>query len=158
MRIMIGILSLLALLAAGCAGGGQEVGGTTSTGADGVELGSGDGTGPAQAGGDAATGGTAGTPAAPAAPTTDGGEAAPASGAAPAGVETVQAGEAGEVDVRIDGRRLELVEVREASGWTHTIDDVDDNEVDIDFRHDDGRLIELDIELEDDGRLEVDLR
>ena len=72
-------------------------------------------------------------------------------------VETVEPGEAGEVDVRIiDGRQLELVDVRDAAGWTHRIDDEQRDEIEIDFRHDDGRDVELELELED-GRLKVEV-
>lgn len=81
--------------------------------------------------------------------------AADASASDRGSVETVEAGEAGEVDVRIiDGRQLELAEVRDAAGWTHRIDDEERDEIEIDFRRDDGRNVELEVELED-GRLKV---
>jgi hypothetical protein len=72
-------------------------------------------------------------------------------------VQTVEAGEAGEVDIRvIDRRQLELVDVREAAGWTHRIDAEERDEIEIDFRHDDGRRVELETEIED-GRLKVEV-
>jgi hypothetical protein len=61
------------------------------------------------------------------------------------------------VDVRIiDGRQLELVEVREADGWTHRVDDLEEQEIELDFRHTDGRTLELEIELEG-GQLRVEI-
>jgi len=141
MRYLITVLAALSVLAAACDGG--TVADDADTGADAVELGSGEGDGPAPAGDDAAT--------------TDDGSTGQQDQAAAGGVETVQAGDAGEVDVRIvDGRRLELVEVREADGWTHQVDDLERDEIEIDFRHSDGRTIKLEVELEN-GQLKVEL-
>lgn len=65
------------------------------------------------------------------------------------------AGEAGEVELALDGDRLVLVEVRPSAGWSHRVDEDDDDEIEIDF-HDNGREIDFEAEL-DDGRLKVDV-
>lgn len=81
-------------------------------------------------------------------------DAAPASVDAVGPVQTVRADDAGEVDLRIDVNRLELAEVREASGWRHSVNKIDHDEVELDFHHDSGRTLRLEVELED-GRLKV---
>jgi hypothetical protein len=68
------------------------------------------------------------------------------------GHHVFRASDAGEVEIRREERRLALVEVRPSSGWTHLVDERDD-EIEVDFRND-GREIEIEIEL-DDGQLEV---
>src|SRR5690606_31997983 len=61
----------------------------------------------------------------------------------------------GEIDVRRNGDRVELVEVRPNSDWDFREDDDDDDEVEIDFRTS-GREMDVDIDV-DDGRLKVDI-
>ena len=65
------------------------------------------------------------------------------------------AGEAGDVELAIDGDRLILVDVRPSDGWTHRVDEDDDDEIEIDFR-DNGREVDFEAEL-DDGRLKIDV-
>lgn len=83
-------------------------------------------------------------------PTTGG-----ASGGSGGATITVDAGDAGEIDVRRNGDRVELVEVRPADGWEYREDDDDDDEVEIDFRTQ-GREMDVDVEI-DDGRMKVDI-
>lgn len=140
MRDRMTVLAVAAVLVAGC-GAPPEVGDATGPGADAVELGQ-EGTAPAPAGDGAS-------------PTRE-----PAAGSGPGGrvdpVETVRADEAGEADVRVvDGRRLELVQVRAASGWTYRLGAHSRDELELDFEHESGRVIELEVEL-DDGRLEAE--
>lgn len=63
--------------------------------------------------------------------------------------------DAGTVTVTRDGDRLVLGEVSPAPGWTAEEIDVEDDEIEVEFR---GDGIELDFEAEiDDGRLDVDV-
>ena len=64
--------------------------------------------------------------------------------------------DAGAVELRDDGGRLRLVDVRPAEGWTHRTDDESSDEVEITFRHDDGRRYEFEADF-DANRLEVDV-
>ena len=63
--------------------------------------------------------------------------------------------DAGEVELAVDGNRLVLVDVRPNDGWSHRIDENDDDEIEIDFR-DNGREIDFEAEL-DDGWLKIDV-
>jgi len=67
-----------------------------------------------------------------------------------------QVGEAGQVELRHEGDTLDLVEVRPAEGWSHSVDDRDDrDEVEVTFSRE-GREIEFEAEI-DDGRLDVEI-
>lgn len=63
--------------------------------------------------------------------------------------------EAGEVDMSREGDRLVLGDVRPAEGWTHSVDEQGDDEIEIDFRRD-GREIDFEAEI-DDGRLDIEI-
>lgn len=64
-------------------------------------------------------------------------------------VETIEIEALGEVDVRVvAGRRMELVAVREAAGWSHRVDEVEHDEIEFSFRHRDGRGVKVELELE----------
>src|SRR5690606_35628303 len=63
--------------------------------------------------------------------------------------------DAGDVTLRVEGDRLVLVDVQPSDGWTHRVDEDDDDEIEIDFR-DNGREIDFEAEI-DDGRLKIDV-
>ncbi|HSK61081.1 MAG TPA: hypothetical protein VK935_18720 [Actinomycetospora sp.] len=64
-------------------------------------------------------------------------------------------GEAGTATVVREGNRLVLVEHRAADGWVSRVDDLERDEVEIDFRRG-GEVLDLEVEL-DDGRVEVEI-
>jgi hypothetical protein len=66
-----------------------------------------------------------------------------------------RAGEAGTATAVREGNRLVLVEHRAADGWVSRVDDVERDEVEIDFRRG-GEAIDLEVEL-DDGRIDVEI-
>lgn len=65
--------------------------------------------------------------------------------------------EAGQVAVARTGDRLVLGDVVPAAGWAHVVDDLDDDDIEIDFRRgSDGRHLEFEADL-DDGILDVEV-
>lgn len=71
---------------------------------------------------------------------------------APDGRYTVA--EAGTAVVTREGDALVLGEVEPGAGWTYQVEDEERDEVEIEFRRDDGTEVDLEVEL-DDGRTEV---
>jgi hypothetical protein len=69
--------------------------------------------------------------------------------------DVYQVADAGEVEVRREGNSLVLGEIRPADGWTHTVDDQGDDEIEIDFRSN-GREVDIEFEIEGD-RLDVEV-
>lgn len=68
------------------------------------------------------------------------------------------AGEAGTVIVQRDGSNLKLVDVEAESGWTVKVDKDDDpDEVEVDLRSTVGTKIQFEAEIEDSGRLEIEV-
>lgn len=138
MRHLVGVVTVLALLATACGEGAERMGGETSGSADAVEVGGGEGTAPGPTGNDGGSGAPPWLARRTISPPVRWRPCRPARW---------------EVDVRIVGAtRLELAEVREATGWTHRVDDVERAEIEIDFRCADGRELEL-----EHGRLQVDV-
>lgn len=77
----------------------------------------------------------------------------------PADPGTFDVGEAATVGVSADGSRLTLGEVALADGWTESSRDVDDDDIQLDFRRDGTgffELWELNADI-DDGRLQVEV-
>lgn len=75
---------------------------------------------------------------------------------ADAGGGTFQVRDAGTVTISVDGSEVALVEARPSAGWTSTIDlDDDADKVEVDFIGN-GRVLELEAEI-DDGRLDVEV-
>jgi hypothetical protein len=63
-------------------------------------------------------------------------------------VETIEVDGLGEVDVRVvAGRRMQLVEVREEPGWSHRVDEVEHDEIELTFINRDGRSAKVELEL-----------
>jgi hypothetical protein len=122
-------VAVLAFVGAAC-GGGQVVEPETGPGAAAVEV-----------------AGEQGTVRAPSA-AGDGREVVGSVGS----IQTVDIGGMGEVDVRVvEGRRMELVEVRLDPGWSHLVDEAEHDEIEMTFRHHDGRGVEVELELERGG-------
>lgn len=117
--------------------------------------------------GPAATTSTSGEPSTTAAPTDSAPmDSAPSDSApsAPVGCERlgespdgVYEFESGRVTVTRTGDRLGLADVQPAEGWTHVVDDVGDDDIEIDFRRAaDGRHVEFEADL-DDGVLDIEI-
>lgn len=81
------------------------------------------------------------------------GDAQPGEGAVE-GSHTL-ASEVGEIDIEFTNGALTLQEVRPASGWQHRVTDEQSDEIDIDFRHDDGREVDVDFDVEDSRDLDI---
>ncbi len=145
MRRLLVTCGVVVMACAGCSDDVPDVSPQLGDGADAVELGGRDDTRPAPAGDgtDPPAGGADGV-----SPDPDGAD----------GVETVVVDQVGEVDVRVTGAsQMELVDVRPAAGWRYTVDDADTDEIELEFRHEGGRSVDVEITVEDGHlRTEVD--
>ncbi|MCK9486038.1 MAG: hypothetical protein M0R73_04955 [Dehalococcoidia bacterium] len=106
----------------------------------------------------------------PTATTTTGATASPTTGPAQGGASmdvtwddsilevrdgTWPVGDAGEVEFAVSGDRLELVEVRPADGWSVTEQEIEDDEIEVDFRRGD---VDWTVKVEiDNGVLEIEI-
>jgi hypothetical protein len=70
-------------------------------------------------------------------------------------VQTLGLADAGEIEFRLLGDVLELVQVRPAPGWTHSVS-ADDDEIDVDLERG-NREIAVAIDADGDGRLKLDV-
>jgi hypothetical protein len=64
--------------------------------------------------------------------------------------------DAGTVVVIRDGHRLVLGEIAPAEGWEAVVDDEEPREIEVEL-HRDGEELDLEIEIEDGGRLDVEV-